>query len=180
MGTTNLPALVTSHSPTRYHAVSQLRDALRRVWASAKKPQRDEEVTSVAKGVLTTERYKGLEHIVAMQFDAIERDAPIAMVEEFWTLGATIARAKHAALTGEDPLQGVSLGHLLEAERRAHAERETALALFLSDNRSYRAAQRLFDATSAYDVTNKLLMEYWRRRAADCEWSNLSLSSGPL
>jgi hypothetical protein len=31
-------------------------------------------VTSIAKGMLTSERFKGLDHVVAMQFDAIERE----------------------------------------------------------------------------------------------------------
>jgi hypothetical protein len=67
-------------------------DAMRRLWSFAKKPQRDGQVTSIAKGMLTSERFKGLDHVVAMQFDAIERETPIEVVEEFWMLGATLAR----------------------------------------------------------------------------------------
>lgn len=162
-------------APSRHRAVEQLRDALRRLWSSAKRPQRDGSVTSIAKGILTSERFKGLDHVVAMQFDAIDRDAPLADVEEFWHLGAAIARAKHAARTGDDPLRGATLGMLLEAERQAHNERELAMAVFL-ESKSYTAALKLFNAASAYDVANKMLTEFLRRRAAECQGPKLSLS----
>jgi hypothetical protein len=84
--TTNLPVLVTPPL-SRHRAVAQLRDALRRLWSHTKRPQRDGAVTSIAKGILTSERFKGLDHVVAMQFDAIERETPIEVVEEFWKLG---------------------------------------------------------------------------------------------
>lgn len=173
-GTTNLPAVVT---PTinRHRAVEQLRDALRRLWSHTKRPQRDGAVTSIAKGILTSERFKGLDHVIAMQFDALERETPIEVVEEFWTLGGTIARAKHAIVTGDDPLKGATLGELLATERRTHAAREYALAVFL-DNKSYHNAQQLFEAACLHEQADHRLMEFTRRKAAECHGSKLAMS----
>jgi hypothetical protein len=175
-GTTNLPTVVTP-SMNRSRAVAQLRDAFRRLWSHTKRPQRDGAVTSIAKGILTSERFKGLDHVVAVQFDAIERETPIEVVEEFWQLGATIMRSKHAIVSGDDPLKGATLGELLGTERQTHAEREYALALFL-DNKTYQNAQRLFEAACVHEQADRRLMEFTRRKAAECDGSKLAMSRG--
>lgn len=175
--TTNLLAPVTPLAPpmSRMRAVSQLRDSLRRAWSHAKRPQKDDQVTSIAKGMLTSERFKGLDHVVAMQFDALEREAPIEVVEEFWNLGATIARAKHASVTGGDPEQGATFSALLLAERRAHGEHETAFARFVEE-KSYANAQQLFGAACLHEHAERQLLEFVRRKAAECQGSTLTMS----
>lgn len=174
-GVALVPTPECGASVTRHGAVEQLRDVLRRLWSRTKRPQRDEQVTSVAKGLLTSERFKGIDHIVAVQFDALEREAPVEYAEEFWRLGLAVMRAKHAAVAGVDAGRGVTLGEVLETERRAHAEREIRLAVWLEDKSSYQKAMGTLDADAAHQRANEQLSAFVYRRLAEASGPTITV-----
>jgi hypothetical protein len=121
MQSTNLALLVTQPSP-----IQLLLDDVRRLRAGTNKPQRDEEVRSIAKKLLTTQQYKGAEHLLALAYDALERGGKLEDAEAFGHTWIALMRDRHEQLHPTLDHEVTSLADVHVREQVAQGEREIA------------------------------------------------------
>lgn len=159
---------------TPKHAVAQILGAIKAANTSALSPQRDKAVEGIIKQ-LGAGNFKAIEHLVAVGFNLIDRNAPLEHVEEPGHRYVALMRSRYAARFGVLDVVGATLGSLVLAERLAHADREAALALFL-DDRSYYRATRLLEATAAYERTNRQLVDFLRQKAVETQGPRLAVA----
>lgn len=159
---------------TPQHAVEQILSAIKAANTSATSPQRDKTVEGIIKQ-LGAGNFKAIEHLVAVGFNLIDRNAPLEQVEEPGHRYVALVRSRYNARHGVVDVVGATLGSLVLAERLAHSEREAALALFM-DDRSYYRATRLLEATAAHERTNRQLVDFLRQKAVETEGSRLAVA----
>jgi hypothetical protein len=162
---------------TQTNAVQQLLSAINTA-ASHRDlaPQRDESVRAILKQ-LNQGRFKACEHLVAVGFNLIDRRAPLEVVEEPGHRYVALMRSRYTARWGEVDVVGGTFGSLVLAERLAHADRETALALF-TDDRSYFHATRLLEAMSSYQRKNRHLVDFIRQKVVETQGPRLAVARG--
>lgn len=125
MHTTTLALLVTQPSP-----IQLLLDQLRQLRAGAREPQHDKEVKSIATQLLTTQRYKAAQHLLALAFDALERGGRLEDAEAFGLTWIALMRDRYETLHPTLDMEVTSLGDVHCAEQEAQGTRETAEVRF--------------------------------------------------
>lgn len=160
---------------TPQHAVQQILGAINAAAASRDlAPQRDEAVRGILKQ-LNAGNFKAIDHLVAVGFNLIDRNAPLEQVEEPGHRYVALMRSHYRARYGDVDVVGATLGTHVLAERLAHADREIALALFL-DDRSYFRAVKLLEAMSAYERTDRQLVDFLRQKAVETAGPRLAVA----
>lgn len=127
MSTTPIHTAAVAHRP----AVAQLKDALRRARerATGKQPGR---LATIAKGNLSSERYRAVEHLLALGYDSIDRGAQLEDAEEFAYVYIALMRARFQAKHGDRfDFSRTTLADLHAAEEEAQGRKELAETLRL-------------------------------------------------
>ena len=154
MHTPTLALLVTQPSP-----VQQLLDPLRRLRAGTTLPQRDEDVRSIAKQLLTKRRYKGAEHLLAVAFDALARNGRLEDAERFGHTWNALMRDRHAALHGTTDFESMSLADVHLAEEETQGIREVAETRFSSTPTEANLIA-LLDAVAAHERATQTFVAF--------------------
>lgn len=158
----------TAHAPpvaslgANRPAVVQLKEALRRARDRATGPQ-PVAVVTVAKGVLSSIRYRAVEHLLMLGYDAIDRGAPLEDAEEFGHVYIALMRARYAARHAETfDLSRATLSELHVAEQDALGRKEATETAYAYESTARNAAF-LIQADAAHRTANERLMEFVRR-----------------
>lgn len=169
------PAAALASFVRRDQAVSQILGAINAANQQTTAPQRDAHVEGILKQ-WNQGRFKGVEHLVAVGFNLIDRRAPLALVEEPGLRYVSLMRGYHAVRWGvRGTAVAASLASLWLAERLAHAEREVKLALFV-DDRSYHHATQLLTASGQYARDDARFTDFIRLKAVEAEGGQLAVA----
>lgn len=133
--------------------VMQTADTMRQALAAARthttRPQRDERARDLIKGV-EHGRFKGLEHLLFIGFNLLDRGCPLEYVEEIGHVYNGTMRAYSEAVRDDTPR---SIEELHLAEQAAQGRRELAEAAMTHDMSPRNVAEFLV-AAGAYEVAN--------------------------